>query len=276
MVKGASRCQIGSMNARSIHQLLVTLPLFFATACVIEKVVDYDDDDWTSSSSSSGAAGSGAGGPTTATHGSVPGGPIVQEVILAPIRVSDGDVVTFSAVVSDPDGFADIGAGKLLSEDGSIFYGVFAQVSPGAFSFGTSWKQLHQVAPIELAKDVEAERIFRIEFSDGSGKTGWRLASLTLGCEPGEAACDGWCREVETACPTTVCTPLTQANVSCDQICAGQARACSNDCAETNNSGGIVYHDASCTIDEVFHIGCDDHISGYYGNELNSLLCCCG
>jgi len=264
------------MNARSIHKLLVTLPLFFATACVIEKVVDYDDDDWTSSSSSSGAAGAGAGGAQTVMHGSVPGGPIVQEVILAPTRLSDGDVVTFSAVVSDPDGFDDIGAGKLLSQDGSIFYGVFAQVSPGAFSFGSSWEQLHQMAPIDIAKDAEAERIFRIEFTDGSGNIGWRLASLTLGCEPGEAACDGWCREVATACPVTVCAPLTQAPVSCDQICAGRARTCSNDCAETNNRGGLVYHDATCAIDEVFSLWCDEPISSYYGNELQSLLCCCG
>ena len=64
--------------------------------------------------------------------------------------ITRGQSVTFSAIVTDPDGLADIVGGTLEGSSGQV-YGTFsASGGAGAYSMPLSWNDMHLVAPIEF------------------------------------------------------------------------------------------------------------------------------
>jgi hypothetical protein len=101
--------------------------------------------------------------------------------------------VTFNAILTDPDGVAEIVGGTLRSADESLEFGVFvAAGQPGAYSLSLSWAQLHQTQPIEF-DGGERPGGFRAVFFDQGGLKATDDLTLDLVCAEG-AACGGGCR----------------------------------------------------------------------------------
>ncbi|MCH9683574.1 MAG: hypothetical protein K0V04_19200 [Deltaproteobacteria bacterium] len=118
--------------------------------------------------------------------------PEILEITAAPSRLSEGDILTLTAVVTDPDGLADIVGVALRAPDDTL-YGVFSQVSAGTFSTAISWAQIHAVIPIEFTSPEQ--RPFRIDVTDAAALVTSETLQVTLTCDQSnaEGACDGQC-----------------------------------------------------------------------------------
>ncbi|MCY0987871.1 hypothetical protein OV203_12100 [Nannocystis sp. ILAH1] len=109
--------------------------------------------------------------------------------------LTQDESVTFNAILTDPDGVADIVGGTLRSADESLEFGVFvAAGQPGAYSLSLSWAQIHQTQPIEFDSG-ESPRGFRAVFFDQGGLKATDDLTLDLVCAGG-AACDGNCTDL--------------------------------------------------------------------------------
>ena len=102
--------------------------------------------------------------PTTemSTSEPTPGAPVFLSLQTNVAKITAGESVIFTAVLTDPDGVDDIVGGTLSDESGVIGYGPFvAAGQEGTYSITLSWDAMHQADAIEF----EIHHIF----SDASG-----------------------------------------------------------------------------------------------------------
>lgn len=111
------------------------------------------------------------------------------------MSITRGQSVTFSAIVTDPDGIADVIGGTLEASSGAV-YGTFsASGNDGAYSLSLSWTEMGQVLPINFA--TEEQRPFVARFYDVAGHQVTQTLQVRLHCN-GMAACDGYCVDLAT------------------------------------------------------------------------------
>ena len=154
-----------------------------------------DDGETTKSSALSGNEDGGGDssegdGPTT-TMGAPGSDPVVIELLADRTSMTEGDSVTFTAVVVDADGLDTIVGGKLLTADGTGFYGAFAALGGGTYQIVLSWTMIGETTKIEFAGQSQM-RGFLADFVDLDGKHGTRTIEIKLTCDDG-SACDGSC-----------------------------------------------------------------------------------
>ncbi len=131
-------------------------------------------------------------------------------------KLTSGQSVIFTAIVTDPDGLDDIAGGALSSEDGAIGYGPFmAAGQEGTYTIEVTWDAMHQAEPIEFVQS-ELARTFRVDFYDQAAHEATKTVELTLFCMAG-SACDGVC--VDVGIDGENCG-------QCGRICKGGADAC--------------------------------------------------
>ncbi len=157
----------------------------------------------------------GDGGTPQADQGvSPPGAPQFLSFGTSATRITQGQSVTFTAVLTDPDGIEDLIGGSLKSADGQRDFGAFATAAQeGAYSFKLSWTDLDDA--LDLTFTGEKSYTFVAEFFDAGGKRSSRSATLRAYCDLG-AACSGTCVDLKT-----------------DKAHCG---SCSNACKEPQNS----------------------------------------
>ncbi|MBW1811394.1 MAG: hypothetical protein JRJ87_24610 [Deltaproteobacteria bacterium] len=161
--------------------------------------------------------------------------------------ITEGESVTFTAVVSDPDGIDDLIGGALKSPDGTVVYGAFAtSAQEGAYTLTITWNAVDQAQSIEFTG--EDTRTFLAEFFDISGHTVVEQVTIQLYCDTG-AACDGKCVDLSTSsnncgacrhacavaggCSSGACyewSSCTEVGDTCDDICASEGRTCAVVC----------------------------------------------
>jgi hypothetical protein len=134
--------------------------------------------------------------------------------------LTEGESVTLSAVVTDPDGVADIAAGQVELEDGAVL-GAFTG-SGGAFTFPLSWDQLDGARAIDF-ESTDA-RALTARFFDAGGLDATATVTLTLTCD-GLEACDGACGFGR--CDGT-CVDLQEDNRNCGRC----GRSCDDGCTQ--------------------------------------------
>jgi hypothetical protein len=123
-----------------------------------------------------------------------------------------GQSVVFSAVLTDPDGIADLIGGALKSGDSAITYGSFATADQeGAYSLSLTWDQLQTAEDITF-KQSQA-RMFMAEFFDAEGHSVEKTIAITLTCTGGYA-CEGMCE-------TSSCSEQSTSRTTCDAVCSG-------------------------------------------------------
>jgi hypothetical protein len=163
-----------------------------------------------------------------------PQGPRVQSFSASQTTLNDNQTATLTAVVSDPDGAADI-IGALLIEpvSGSTLGTLSTAGAPGTFTASISWSDYGAVAPIEFVRG-SAQRFIRVQFSDGQGHQTTSTLALTMACGDDLPACNNSCGEVRCAGQDNQCLSTQGNAISNDDLCSvcnTGCQACGADCA---------------------------------------------
>ncbi|MBK7827524.1 hypothetical protein [Nannocystis sp.] len=164
------------------------MPLLLSFACA-------GPADGSTDGTSSGDTGStDTGGDTPTTTGAPSGAPMVMELLASAPSLTENEAIILTAIVVDPDGLDTIVAGKLTSEDGSVYYGAFAHMGGGTYQLPLSWEQLGMAEKIDF-NGYEQMRVLKADFQDIDGNHGERTIAIKLTCDtPG--ACDGTCTDL--------------------------------------------------------------------------------
>jgi hypothetical protein len=189
-----------------------------------------------------GTGGAGTGG----TEGDSQA-PVILSFGTNTSSVTEGGSVTFTAVVTDPDGIDDLIGGTLKSADGVTAYGAFAtSAQEGAYALTLTWQTVDQARGIQFIG--EEERTFVAEFYDVAGHTAAAQIAVRLFCDTG-AACEGTCVDVTTdsahcggcgnpcpargGCSSGSCyewSGCSELNTTCNDVCAAEGRTCASVC----------------------------------------------
>lgn len=137
-------------------------------------------------------------------------------------KITEGESVIFTALLTDPDGVEDIIGGSLLSENEAIDYGPFVAAGQvGTYSISLSWAQIEQSASINF-ENTELSLPLRARFFDQGGNKAVSDAQITLACAGG-SACNGSCTNISAdgancgACDHT-CSSMTCSESKCGPI----------------------------------------------------------
>lgn len=135
----------------------------------------------------------GGGGAGTDTDNSGGGGEVAPTILSLTTSVgslTQGESVTITAVVTDPQGIADLIGGQLQDSGGGT-YGAFTTSSDeGSYSLVLSWDAIGAVSPITF--DGEGSRSVVAVFYDQAGNEASEALTLRLTCDAG-TACDSVC-----------------------------------------------------------------------------------
>lgn len=177
--------------------------------------------------------------------------------------LTEGESVTFTAVVTDPDGIDDV-IGGTLSDGNGHYYGAFATTGQeGAYALTVSWAQIDQLQAINLNTNVTSTRNFEVEFYDQAGHSVQQATTVTVTCK-GVAGCDGHCTDLSkdvqncgtcghacaagVACFKGQCAALSQCsyppNSTCNLVCSTVGKTCADLC--NGGIGGITYGTTTC------------------------------
>ena len=143
-----------------------------------------------------------------------PDGPQFVDVSVSPLRITEGESFSVLVQVTDPDGFDDIGGGRLTTLDGDAI-GNFSG-SGGSYSIDVNWSDVNAVDPITFA--TEDSRTFIAEFFDAGSHVSRAPIDVEFHCN-GEPACEGVCGD-------ELCNGTCQ-NVFEDDMNCG---SCGNEC----------------------------------------------
>ncbi len=264
----------------------------------------------TANSSASETGGQTTAGPTGSDSGVEGDAPVILSFGTNVTQITEGESVSFSAVVTDPDGIADVIGGQLTNPDGTIVYGTFVATGmEGAYEIVVSWGAIDQTETIEF-EGVEDSRIFRAEFYDQAANTATASIELTFHCD-GIAACGGSCTDLMNdyehcgscarqcdyfsisddewgKCDFGACTNSVNGCISegdglsnCSEYCSSIGEDCAEQGCLRNGQGDFTdvwFSDQSdCESFTAAAIGwnatCADEFS--YGNFKKFVRCCC-
>lgn len=174
--------------------------------------------------------------------------PIILSFSTNTSEIDPTDTVSFSVIVSDPQGIDDLIGGQLIDPGGST-YGTFSTASEeGAYSLSLGWSQVNTVRTIEFEAGSSENRTFRAQFYDAEGNSATDDLSVRLSCaRSDEGACDGECISLSSdsdncgacgnVCPRgsygcaqghclVESTCATDVTSNCNQICARDGDVC--------------------------------------------------
>ncbi len=223
-------------------------------------------------------------------------------------RMTRGETVIISAVVTDPDGINDLIGGSLTDPTGHSTYGVFAtSASEGAYSLTVSWSDFNHVSVIEFVNQEHRDAV--MHFFDAEGHETKQTLSVTLHCDgAGGSACGGECKDLQTdenncgrcntqcvgGCTVGACLPRLEPagapsdNRSCDTACAkmktpnGRALSCAAECPSANATvAGVATYRWQHNDWNKPVTTCDQNVPpAFYSDAFTSwalfeLSCCC-
>lgn len=153
--------------------------------------------------------------------------PEILEVMVSSDNLSEGEALTVTALVTDPDGLDDIVGVSLRAADNSATYIFLDQISQGTFRVAVTWDDIHAVTPIEFETDQILETA--VQAVDSMGNTDQDFLSTTLTCR-GDVACDGSCTTLGTS----------ENCGSCGDTCTRPAYCSENQCIENTTCGNNI------------------------------------
>lgn len=169
--------------------------------------------------------------------------------------ISEGETVTFSAVVTDPDGIDDLIGGTLDDPVTGRSYGSFSTAaSEGAYSITLTWAQMHRLRDIDFTEDTD--RTFEAVFFDVGGSNASATTTVTLTCD-GDAACDGTCTPLGTNADCGACGDTCGGGTTCDAgacTCPGDLALCDGTCTALDTAENCGDCGVSCGAGAL----CDD------------------
>lgn len=234
--------------------------------------------------------------PTATATTSEASGPQFISLQTSAAKITAGETVTITALVTDPDGLDDIVGGTLSNTDGTIAYGPFvAAGQPGTYSIDLTWDALQQAEPIEFV-GMDLTRSFRAEFVDLAVHSATKTVDIALTCSTG-SACDGVCIDTATdaahcgacgvvcqdGCESSACTPTwgecinkDSGFTTCAEYCPTIGETCvEGGCGTDDTVVGYSITD-ECLINELgetYEEACDVPQSWSLGRQ--AVKCCC-
>ena len=157
--------------------------------------------------------------------------PIILSFTTNTSELDPTDTVSFSVIVSDPQGIDDLIGGQLIDPGGST-YGTFSTASEeGAYSLSLGWSRVNTVRTIEFEAGSSENRTFRAQFYDAEGNSATDDLSVRLSCaRSDDGACGNVCPRGSYGCAQGHClveSPCaTDVTSNCDQICARDGDVC--------------------------------------------------
>lgn len=123
--------------------------------------------------------------------------------------LTEDQAVSFTAVLTGPDGIDDLIGGSLVSLDEATQYGAFATTGQeGAYTMQLSWAAINQAAELTFHKTTT--RSYRAVFYDVAGHRVSKDVMLSMTCP--ENACHGEC--------SSYCFEKATTRQSCEASCA--------------------------------------------------------
>lgn len=266
--------------------LAATRSTWLTLACMLEACGDNEEPGPASTTTAS----------TTTEGMSDPKGPNIEAFFSDVTQLEETGVVTFTVMVTDPDGLDTLVGGTLQAPDGAAIYGPLSQLSGGTFALQLSWQQMNEKVPIEF--ESEELRTFRVEISDQDGHKATSEVEVTLVCADGFSACGGTCLGTSldddlvncgecgticgSACVAGKCmdaepgwtdcsyaSTLVEAGIAttCNDVCAIRGQTCSSFSPVTESCGGD-YH-GLCNMFDPAYIECSGQPT------VQQSLCCC-
>lgn len=200
--------------------------------------------------------------------------PVIVSFQASATTVREGDLVTFAAVVSDPDGLEDIKVGEIFDESGIRYDAFGPSAQDGAFQVTVSWGDINRAAAIGFPEGGSRERKIHVRVTDWEGHAAESSTTIELSCG-GRAACAGACVDHPSA---EVCTFWSGclrrgSTPSCAAYCGKGATAdtCDDYYAGGGAAGLLTFSDPSCTAYAPgFSASSTADLAGYA-----SVRCCC-
>jgi len=214
------------------------------------------------------------------------------------VTLTEGDTVTFTAIVTSPLGPSDVAGGVLRDTSGTITYGPFIKGSGGGdYSITLGWDQVSAAAPLNFGLTPET-RNFVADFVDVAGTHATQSASLTFTCPVDHAACDGHCINTKAdanncgSCARhcnesagcvdgecfawTGCNSAVNESVTCSEVCAAQGGRCADACGAPAQGSAIFGSGGACLSygDLITTASCDMNLN-YYVSPIEAARCCC-
>ena len=196
--------------------------------------------------------------------------PVILDASANTYLLNETETLLITAIVTDPQGIADVIGGILKNASQTRGYGAFTTSSEeGSYQISLTWDDIDTVETIQ-AERAGRERVFTALFYDAAGHQVTTDISVTLQCSGGLAACDGDCLEHQEICDgSDRCIDIGSDPSNCgdcdficpevpdgDPIC--EAGSCDVDChlgfascgvadcrevlADVNNCGGCGVH----------------------------------
>lgn len=169
-------------------------------------------------------------------------GPQFVDVAVSPRGMSEGESVTVLVQITDPQGFDDIGGGRILDLADNV-YGNFSG-SGGSYQADLTWFQINDIEPITFTNGATLTLI--AEFFDGDGHVSKQSFSVELDCD-GATACDG-------ACGAELCANECLSEFITDENCGSCGNTCNNgefcdgtQCVEPGDYLSLCRNDSECS-----------------------------
>ena len=247
----------------------------------------------TSTNTSSDPSGDTMNMQTVGTTSTGENAPVFLTFSANPTAITEGESVTFTAILTDPDGVSDIVGGSLLSADGATEFGPFvAAGQQGTYTFTLSWAQVHQAIPIQFENSMDT-RMFGARFFDQTANSSTKTVSVNLQCASG-SACDGACKDLDSdtsncgtcahscalSCASGKCGPSWSECIggddgfsTCDQVC----QSIGETCAESQCEGATqqTFQDLSWCENDDNAMPAKEACSKVQGWANPAIKCCC-
>ncbi|MCX5743883.1 MAG: hypothetical protein NT062_15445 [Proteobacteria bacterium] len=121
--------------------------------------------------------------PPDSNDTSVPGGPRVVSFGASTSAATELGPVTFTIILVDPDGVADVQAGSLVDVATGGSYGAFTPSgASGAYALTVSWEQFNAMSPIDAPPVDGVFRTVRAQFFDMVGHEATATLQVKLRC----------------------------------------------------------------------------------------------
>ncbi len=170
------------------------------------------------------------------------------------------DTLVISAVITDPDGAADLLGGQLFDANGQSSYGSFAGTG-GSYTFDLTWQQLRTLEEIEAPAGATS-RALRATFFDQQGSSSSRDLNIRLECDaPDDAICSGSCADLQTDSNNCGSCGNSEGSDEFDCVdgsftCPGGGELCGGECVDLDLFSDDPENCGTCGN------ACSDNVSG--------------
>ncbi|MGM0555297.1 MAG: hypothetical protein ACQEVA_02865 [Myxococcota bacterium] len=181
---------------------------------------------------------------TSVDTGTAPGGPEFLDVSVTPPGMTEGEFSTILAQVSDPDGFEDIGGGRVMDASGNVL-ATFSG-SQGTYEASVSWSAINGARPRTFASEQTVTLV--LEFFDASNNRSTTTAQVRLYCPDGPA-CDGQCTFGGDVCGGECVDTTTSKDHcgGCGQSCSSNQLCQESTCVEATRPMTPCEFDSDCS-----------------------------